>query len=294
MPPPRLVRLANGIALDVWEEGPADAPALIFLHGFPESLRAWRHQIAHLSPRFRCIAPDQRGYGRSSRPAGVADYALPLLAGDIIALADALGLPRFGLIAHDWGAMVAWALAHRHPARLTHLAIANGPHPAIFQRRLWCDDAQRRASQYIRALRDPAADVLIAQQGLGALLAQHFDASAFKAMERPEIAALFARWAEPGAALAMLNWYRAAPVDVPELDSPLALPADGQAPVIAPLPFAVQIIWGLEDAALPSGNYEGLADFCPELTITPIAGAGHFTPWQAPAEVNAALDAFLG
>ena len=163
--------LANGIALDVWEEGPADAPALIFLHGFPESLRAWRHQIAHLSPRFRCIAPDQRGYGRSSRPAGVADYALPLLAGDIIALADALGLPRFGLIAHDWGAMVAWALAHRHPARLTHLAIANGPHPAIFQRRLWCDDAQRRASQYIRALRDPAADVLIAQQGLGALLA---------------------------------------------------------------------------------------------------------------------------
>ena len=65
------VALANGVALDVWEEGPAEAPALIFLHGFPESHRTWRHQIAHFAPRFHCIAPDLRGYGGSSRPKGV-------------------------------------------------------------------------------------------------------------------------------------------------------------------------------------------------------------------------------
>ena len=62
------VTLASGIELDVVDEGPHDAPALIFLHGFPESHRTWRHQIAHLSGRFRCIAPDQRGYRGSSKP----------------------------------------------------------------------------------------------------------------------------------------------------------------------------------------------------------------------------------
>ena len=86
------VSLANGISLDVWEEGPKDAPALIFLHGFPESHRTWRHQIAHLAPRFRCIAPDLRGYGGSFRPAEVEAYATPALVGDVFALADALGV----------------------------------------------------------------------------------------------------------------------------------------------------------------------------------------------------------
>ena len=63
------VRLSGGITLEVWEEGPPEAPALLFLHGFPESHRSWRHQIAHFSSHFRCIAPDLRGYGGSSRPA---------------------------------------------------------------------------------------------------------------------------------------------------------------------------------------------------------------------------------
>ena len=105
------VALANGMELEVWEEGPKDAPALIFLHGFPESHRTWRHQIAHLAPRFRCIAPDLRGYGGSSRPAEVAAYATPALVGDVFALADALGVERFAVLGHDWGGMLAWLVA---------------------------------------------------------------------------------------------------------------------------------------------------------------------------------------
>ncbi|MEN9718837.1 MAG: hypothetical protein RIQ99_1715, partial [Pseudomonadota bacterium] len=69
------VRLANAIELDVVDIGPRDAPTLIFLHGFPESHRTWRHQIAHLAGRFRCIAPDQRGYRGSSKPSGAENYA---------------------------------------------------------------------------------------------------------------------------------------------------------------------------------------------------------------------------
>jgi len=294
MAEPRLIELASGIVLDVWEEGPVDAPALIFLHGFPESHRAWRHQIARFSAHFRCIAPDQRGYGRSSRPSAVADYALPLLSRDVKELADALGLARFGLVAHDWGAMVAWQVADANRAALTCLAIVNGPHPAIFQQRLWCDADQRRASQYIRSFRSAKADALIATKGLAGLLAAQFDHNAFADMERKEIATLFARWAEPGAAQAMLNWYRAAPIDVPDLAAPYALPAYWQTPDISPLPFRVLAIWGMDDAALPVGNCDGLADFCPDLTIARLPGVGHFAPWQAPDAVNAALAAFLG
>ena len=86
------VALANGIELDVVDQGPRDAPALIFLHGFPDSHRTWRHQIAHLSDRFRCIAPDQRGYRGSSKPAGVENYSPDKLIGDVFLLADALGV----------------------------------------------------------------------------------------------------------------------------------------------------------------------------------------------------------
>lgn len=106
-----MIELAGGIAPDGHEAGPRDAPALIFPHGFPESWRTWRHQITHLSHHFRCIAPDQRGYGASSRPLDVGAYAPEALVGDVFALADALGIGRFTLIGHDWGGVVAWMAA---------------------------------------------------------------------------------------------------------------------------------------------------------------------------------------
>src|SRR3546814_10533202 len=97
------VKLANGIELHVVDEGPRDAPALIFLHGFPESHRTWRHQIAHFSDRFRCIAPDQRGYRGSSKPQEVEAYTPDKLIGDVFQLADALGIGKFTIVGHDWG-----------------------------------------------------------------------------------------------------------------------------------------------------------------------------------------------
>src|SRR3546814_3554524 len=88
----RRVVLATGVELDTVDMGPKDAPALIFLHGFPESHRTWRHQLPHFSDRFRCIAPDQRGYRGSSKPRDAADYTPDKLIADIFALADALGV----------------------------------------------------------------------------------------------------------------------------------------------------------------------------------------------------------
>ncbi len=92
-------KLASGFELDFVDEGPRDAPALIFLHGFPESHRTWRHQIAHLKGRFRCVAPDQRGYRGSSKPQDVDSYTPDKLIGDVFELADALGIDKLGIIA---------------------------------------------------------------------------------------------------------------------------------------------------------------------------------------------------
>lgn len=292
--PQQRVELANGIELDTVDLGPCEAPALVFLHGFPESHRTWRHQIAHLADRYRCIAPDQRGYRGSSKPAGVADYTADKLIGDVFGLADALGLASFTVVGHDWGGAIAWgvALAGQASGRVRRAVIANAPHPAVFQMLLWTDPQQRAASQYIRAFRDTANDALVRDHGLGGLLLQAIRWDSMPAMEPGEREALLADWQDREAAFAMLNWYRASPIAVPPPDAPLVAPRD----VLAAFPqltIPTLAIWGLDDLALPPANLVGLERVVSDLTIEEVPGCGHFVPWEAPAAVNAAMERFL-
>jgi pimeloyl-ACP methyl ester carboxylesterase len=175
----RRLSLSTGIDMDAYTAGDAANPAIIFLHGFPESHRTWRHQIAHLSDRYFCVAPDQRGYRGTSKPQEVEAYTADKLTADIFALADALDVQDFIIAGHDWGGAIAWSVALSgqpggfNPAwagRVSHAIIANAPHPYIFQRLMVTDMQQRAASQYIRAFRDPANDALIREQGLTGLL----------------------------------------------------------------------------------------------------------------------------
>jgi pimeloyl-ACP methyl ester carboxylesterase len=292
--------LANGIELDVVDAGPKsingeDAPALIFLHGFPESHRTWRHQIAHFSDRFRCIAPDQRGYRGSSKPQDVASYTPDKLIGDVFLLADALGIAQFTIVGHDWGGAIAWGVALLGQAnqRVTRAVVANAPHPAIFQKLLYLSEHQRLASQYMRDFRDTANDALVREHGLGGLLLKAIKWDSPDQMEPAERAALLHDWQDHDAAFAMLNWYRASPVDVPAPDAPYALPAGWTAPPLPPLAIPTLVIWGMDDLALPPENLAGLDAIIPDLTIAQVPGCGHFVPWEAPAAVNAAMDSFL-
>jgi len=145
----RRVGLSTGVTLNVALAGPDDAPAVILLHGFPESHRTWREVAPRLEDRFRLIMPDQRGFAGSDRPEDVADYATDKLIDDIFALAEALGVESFALVGHDWGGAISWPAAMRGDSRLTSLAIVNAPHPLIFQKSLIEDSDQRAASQYI-------------------------------------------------------------------------------------------------------------------------------------------------
>lgn len=292
----RRVTLGNGIELDVLDEGPRDGPVLIFLHGFPDSHRTWRHQVARFSDRFRCIAPDQRGYRGSSKPKGVENYTPDKLIGDIFLLAAALDVAKFTIVGHDWGGAIAWgvALMGQGMGRVDRAVILNAPHPTIFPKLLYTNRQQRQASQYFRLFRDPASDALVEQFGLGGVLLKAFgETPENPKMEPEERAALMADWENREAAIAMLNWYRASPMEVLDMDAPYELPAGYQPVPIPKLTIPTLVVWAMDDIALPPANLEGMDELIEDLTVVKVPGSGHFVQWEAPDEVNAAMEAFL-
>ncbi|WP_428028227.1 alpha/beta fold hydrolase [Altererythrobacter sp.] len=288
------VSLANGIELDVVDIGPRDAPALIFLHGFPESHRTWRHQIEHFSGTFRCVAPDQRGYRGSSKPQEVEAYTPDKLIGDIFLLADALGIEKFTIVGHDWGGAIAWGIAigGQH-TRVERAIIANAPHPAIFQKLLYTNPQQREASQYMRGFRDPANDALVREHGLVGILLQEVKWDRPSAMEPEEREALLRDWQDRDAAFGMLNYYRGSPIDVPPIDAPYEIPEGYTPPQLPKLSIPTLVIWAMDDLALPPENLEGLDEVIDDLTLAEVHDCGHFVPWEAPDAVNAAMEEFL-
>ncbi len=291
------VVLSTGVSLDCVDIGPRDAPTLIFLHGFPESHRTWRHQLAQFAKDHRVIAPDQRGYCRSDKPDGVEHYTADKLAADVFALADALGVGRFTLVGHDWGGAIAWLVAllggGRGAKRLGRLIILNAPHPLLFQRAVFDDPEQRAASQYVRAFRDPANDVLIAKHGLIGLLLKEVHWDRPPALSDAERARMMIDWAEPGAAMAMLNWYRASQLIVPAIDEEPERPAWLDAP-FPKITVPTLVIWATDDKALRPGQLDGLDALVDDLTVVKVPGCGHFVPWEAHETVNAAMADWLG
>jgi pimeloyl-ACP methyl ester carboxylesterase len=287
--------LASGIEIDYVDEGPRDAPALVFLHGFPESHRTWRHQVAHFSERFRCIAPDQRGYRGSSKPQEVEAYTPDKLIGDVFQLADAVGIEKFTVLGHDWGGAIAWgtAIAGQMTGRVTRAVIANAPHPAVFQKLLYTNPVQRQASQYMRGFRDPANDALVREHGLAGILMKEIKWDRPDAMEPEERAELLKDWQDRDAAFGMLNWYRASSIDVPPVDAPYETPAGWTPPPLPNLKIPTLVIWGMDDLALPPENLEGLREVVDDLTLVEVPGHGHFVPWEAPDAVNSAIGSFL-
>jgi len=289
----RKVALSTGITMNVALAGSAGAPAVIMVHGFPESHRTWRDLAPLLSDQLRLVMPDLRGFGDSDRPQDVADYATDTLVADIFALADALGIDRFALVGHDWGGAIAWAAALRGNPRIERLAIVNSPHPLIFQRSLIEDEPQRGASQYMRAFRNPGMEAGIEAMGFDAFFdksfAKHADLSLIPADERR---IYIGQWSRPGALTAMLNWYRSSQVVVPAVGEHAAMPTWVERGV-PKLHIPVRVIWGLEDKALLPIQLEGIGEVGDNVEVFPLAGVGHFAPWEAPEQVAEALKPFL-
>ena len=276
---------ANGLEFEVLEAGSGDRLALC-LHGFPEHAVAWRHQLpVLLELGFRVWAPNQRGYGRTTRPRRVEDYAMPHLLDDVAGLIDASGARSVTLLGHDWGAAVAWFFAMRRVRPLERLVIMNVPHPAIFSRVLRTSKRQRRRSRYMAFFQIPALPEFVLSRDRAKRIADIF----LRTSRHPErfspeeLAAYRAQAAEPGALRAMLAWYRAAPRSIPPLLR------DASAPIGVP----TLMLWGEDDVALGKETTIGTERYVEDLRLEYLPGVSHWLQQDATEEVNALLRDFL-
>ena len=273
---------ANGIALHLAAAGPPDGPLVILLHGFPEFWYGWRHQIGPLAAAgLRILAPDQRGYNLSDKPAGIAAYTLDRLADDVLGLADSLGRERFAVVGHDWGGVVAWHLAGRNPERVTRAAILNAPHPATLRRYARRHPSQLAKSWYAAFFQLPALPELALRAADFWVLRRALRRSArpgtFSAADFP---AYLEAWAQPGALGAMLNWYR-------------ALRHHGSSHPPARIRVPLRVIWGDRDAFLEPGLAEAGLALCDRGQSSHLADATHWVHHEEADEVNRLLIDFL-
>jgi pimeloyl-ACP methyl ester carboxylesterase len=285
--------LSTGVTLNVATAGPEDGPAIVLLHGFPESHRTWRGLVPLLADRYRLIMPDQRGFAGSDAPQDKGEYATDKVVGDLFALVDRLGLDNFTLLGHDWGGAVAWAAALRNDPRLKRLVIVNAPHPVLFQKSLIEDNAQRAASQYITAFRTPGFEAAVEAMGWDSFFDKTFSGHVDLSLIPPdEKAQYLAEWTQPGVFNAMLNWYRASAVTVPPPSIPVPLP-DFLLRAFPTVKVPTLVVWGMKDKALLPLQLEGLDALVEDLTLVRVEDAGHFLPWEKPEAVAAPLRSFL-
>ena len=272
--------------------GAQDLPPVLFLHGFPEYSGAWTKVAEALQGQFRCIAPDQRGYGQSPAPLGKEHYAPSRLVADMARLIEALGKGPIAVVGHDWGAAIAYGLAILRPELVAKLVVLNGVHPGPFQRALAAGGAQSAASQYIDWLRRDGSEDLLAADGfakLRALFSANMD-MAWLSGDRLE--AYRTEWSRPGRLQGMVNWYRASPVQVAKPGQPIRdLPAPNPSRMRIACPHL--LIWGEGDRALLPEAADDLEDYVPDLTRLSIPGTDHWLLHQAPDRVAAAIKAFL-
>ncbi len=313
-----VLQVDNGdISLQVEVSG--EGPVVLCIPGWPELGVSWRHQVAHLTEHgYRVATLDVRGYGGSSAPIEVERYTLKELSGDVAAVAGALDDGPIVLLGHDWGAPIAWSAAVRHPDRIRAVAGLSVPHlpatglalsdvfdsiyadrffyflhfqqPAVPEAELEADLRAGLKRCYFALSGDAPLNSWLPDAPRGVpfhpLLPDPPDGplSFLPDDELDAMAATFARTGTTGS----FNRYRAAALDSAE-DADII-----GAPVTQPSCF----IAGERDAVramVPGGDlYADPGSGCTDFRgATIIDGVGHWVQQEAPAETNAALDAFL-
>ncbi len=300
--------LPHGITLSCRACGERGRPVLMFLHGFPEAAFIWDALLEHFArPEhggFRCVAPNLRGFERSSAPPEVKDYRPKHLVQDVLALIalETGGAPLAALVAHDWGGAVAWNLANQHPTQLHKLVIINSPHPGTFLRELQRNPAQQAASAYMNFLIRPDAAALLAAQDHARLFgffenmgAAHppgtpgapLGAGWLTEAVRAQYRAVWAHGLDGG-----LNYYRASPLRPASASDPAAA-AVSLPPEAVRVEVPTLVLWAQDDIALLPALCEGLEAHVPDLKLVPLPQATHWVVHEQPQRVMAEIAAFL-
>ena len=267
---------ADGVGLSVLDEG--DGPAVLLLHGFPDSSYLWRHQVpALVGAGRRVIAPDLRGFGASDRPEGVDAYRMRRLVGDVLAVLDACGVERADVVGHDFGAGIAWVLAGFLPARVERLVALSVGHPNTY-RSLPVEEREKWWYQLLFQFEGIAEELLVQDDWR---LMREFSRGAGD-QER-----WFADLSRPGALTAALSWYRANSSPAHEIGERARKPF----PRVAAPTLGV---WSSGDNYLSErAMLETAAHVTGPWRYERIDGASHWLQLDAPERVNDLLLEFL-
>lgn len=322
LPDPRRVELPRGssarggpldpVGLRVYETGPADGPAVVLCHGFPELAYSWRHQLVALGEAgFRAIAPDMRGYGGSDRPESIEAYDLDHLMGDLVRLLDVLGIDRAVFVGHDWGGFAVWGMPIAWPGRTAGVVGVNTPYvpfpTTATMRQMVPDDerlyvlwfqrpgiAEAILDRDVRLVFEKLMRGGVAPEG-GALVERaagedpEIDANPFRRLQElpdlgellltPEELDVYVRNFDETGFRGGVNWYR-------NIDrNAEAYPEIGSQPLDLPC-LMVTAEW---DVALPPSAAAGMPALCSDLETHMIEGCGHWTQQDRPVELNAIL-----
>ena len=287
------LKLPHGVALSCRACGPADAPRLVFLHGFPEAAFIWDDVMLALADRYRCIAPNLRGFEDSSHPAEVEAYRAKHLMADVAALiAQTCDGPLAALVAHDWGGAVAWNLAVQRPELMQRLVIVNSPHPGTFLHALKHDRAQQEASAYMNFLCRPDAEALLAENDFARLWPFFAGPDGqppawLDEATRERYRALWRR-----GLTGPLNYYRASPMRPATASDPGASALEF-APEFVTVKLPTLVVWGEQDKALLPVLVDGLERYVPQLKLQRVPDAGHWVIHQQPALIAQLIRAEL-
>ena len=279
---------ANDLDFHVNVCGEGDRLALC-LHGFPELGYSWRHQLPLLaSLGYRAWAPDLRGYGQTDRPQGLEHYAIERLVDDVGALIDASGTRETTLVAHDWGAIIAWQFAAHRVRDLEGLVILNGPppgggkdRPSIFSRQFW-------RLLYVFFFQIPWLPERLFAARDYRMIEETFRGRTAAQPERftDDVVRVYKEAAAgPGALTAMLNYYRG------------MLRGGGFKRIVASgfpvIETPTLLIWGEQDPILLPEIIADADRWVNNLIVEFIPDAGHWVQQEAPEIVNSILETWL-
>jgi len=307
MMPPAKQAQVNGVEIAYYEAGPRHGVPIVLCHGFPELAFSWRHQIKALGDAGRwVIAPDQRGYGRSSKPGGVTDYDIGQLTGDMAALLDHLGVEKAIFCGHDWGGIVVWQMPLIHPDRVAGVIGLNTPFlprapadPIVIMRNrfgpdmyiVWFQNPDEPeavlgadTTKTMRFfMRKPAALAAAAEPSASGstfafkdLLQQWDGATGGEQLLTPDELAVFADAFREGGFFGPVSWYRNFTRNWERAET-LPTRIDG----IPCLMITAEL-----DVVLSPAMAEPMPAFIGDLETHMVRGSGHWTQQEKPDEVN--------
>lgn len=289
------VKLPKGLTLHVVEAGDRNAKLVVLLHGFPDCWHSWHGVIPELVKKgYFVVAPDMRGYNLSDKPKNVKDFYMPELVSDVKELIESYNKKSAIVVAHDWGGIVAWELAARHPEVLEKLIILNAPHTKAYEREAKRNVAQLLSSWYILFFQIPFLAQNVITYNPHNAVKTFFKTINPNALSNDDKEVLACSYAQEGSVSSMINYYKGLVRNTltkllkkrsgPKKTDGDRRPGKIQVPTL--------VLWGQNDVALQPGCAM-CSEWVEKVQVTYIPKCSHWVPYEVPEIVSREILKFI-